>query len=104
MSSNNPLSPAYTSRDPTPAPMSVTVQFDLPEDVFSALRSTPEAFVSELRIAAAVKWYEAGRVSQGKAAEIAGVSRQAFHDALSRYGVSAFQTTPDELRDELRAV
>ena len=84
--------------------MSVTVQFDLPEDVFSALRSTPEAFVSELRIAAAVKWYEAGRVSQGKAAEIAGVSRQAFHDALSRYGVSAFQTTPDELRDELRAV
>ena len=83
--------------------MSVTVQFDLPDDVFSALRATPEAFVGELRLAAAVKWFEAGRVSQGKAAEVAGVSRQAFHDALSRYGVSAFQIDPDDLRDELRA-
>ena len=84
--------------------MPVTVQFDLPEGVFSALRSTPEAFVSELRVAAAVKWYEAGRVSQGKVAEIAGLSRQAFHDALYRYGVSAFQLTEDELREELRGL
>ena len=83
--------------------MPVTVQFDLPDDVFSALRATPEAFVNEMRLAAAVTWYEAGRVSQGKAAEVAGVSRQAFHDALSRYGVSAFQVSPDDLRDELDA-
>lgn len=83
--------------------MAVTVQFDLPEDVFSILRSTPEAFVDELRLAAAVKWFETGRISQGKAAELAGVSRQAFHDALSRYAVPAFHLTPDDLRDELRA-
>lgn len=84
--------------------MSVTVQFDLPESVFSSIRSTPEAFVSELRLAAAVKWFESGRISQGKAAEVAGVSRQAFHDALSRFGVSAFQVSPNELRDELRTL
>ena len=84
--------------------MPVTVQFDLPDDVFSALRATPEAFVSELRVAAAVKWYEAGRVSQGKAAEVAGVSREAFHDALSRYGVSAFQVTPDDVQAEFGAL
>ena len=84
--------------------MAVTVQFDLPESVFSSLRSTPEVFVSELRLAAAVKWFEAGRISQGKAVEVAGVSRQAFHDALSRYGVSAFQISADDLRDELDAL
>ena len=89
---------------PHGSPMSVTVQFDLPESVFSSIRSTPEAFVSELRLAAAVKWFESGRISQGKAAEVAGVSRQAFHDALSRYGVSAFQISPDDLRDELRTL
>ena len=84
--------------------MPITVQFDLPESVFSSIRSTPDAFVSELRLAAAVKWFEDGRISQGKAAEVAGISRQAFHDALSRYGVSPFQVSPDELRDELRTL
>lgn len=84
--------------------MPVTVQFDLPESVFSILQSSPDAFVRELRLAASVKWFETGRVSQGKAAELAGVSREEFHEALSRYQVSAFQLTPEELREELRSL
>jgi hypothetical protein len=46
---------------------------ELPEDAFSALRTTPEGFVAEMRLAAAVKWYELGLLSQSKAAEVAGV-------------------------------
>ena len=84
--------------------MPVTVHFEVPDDALASFQSSPDAFVRELRIAAAVKWYETGRVSQGRAAELAGVSREAFHDALSRYGVSAFQLTPEELRDELRSL
>ena len=45
--------------------------------------------------------YELGRALQGKAAEIAGLSRAAFITALSRYQVSPFQYTADELREEL---
>jgi len=33
---------------------------------------------AELRLAAAVKWYEMGLFSQGKAAEVANLSRAAF--------------------------
>lgn len=80
--------------------MSVQVVVELPEDVFSALRRTPEAFVSEMRLAAAVKWYEIGQISQSKAAELAGVSRQVFLASLSRFGVSPFQVTPEELVQE----
>ena len=54
-----------------------------------------------MRIAAAVKWYEVGALSQGKAAEIAGVSRAEFIDALSRFKVSPFQYTAEELAEEL---
>jgi len=59
-------------------PMTVQIQIELPESVFSALRSNPDRFVQEMRLAAAVKWYEIEMISQAKAAEIAGVSRQEF--------------------------
>lgn len=57
--------------------------------------------MEELRLAAAVKWYEMGRISQDKAAELAGLGRGAFLEALSRFKVSPFQVTPAELEAEL---
>ncbi len=80
--------------------MSVNVSIDLPESAFSALKKSPESFVSEMRLAASVKWYEAGMISQAKGAEIAGVSRQEFIDALSRFKVSPFQETSAQLTEE----
>jgi len=82
--------------------MPKTLTIELPDDAFSALRTSPEEFARELRLAAAIKWYEMERISQGKAAELAGLSRAAFIEALSRYGVSAVQTSPDELEDDVR--
>jgi predicted HTH domain antitoxin len=81
--------------------MTVQLTIELPEGAFSALRTSPDAFVQEMRLAAAVKWYQVGIISQSKAAEIAGVSRQEFLAALSRFNVSPFQVTPQELAEEL---
>ncbi|MCU0241104.1 MAG: UPF0175 family protein [Vicinamibacteria bacterium] len=77
----------------------ITMQF--PEDVFSALRRSPDEFVRELRFAAAVHWYGKGEISQEKAAEISGLDRTAFLLALSREKADAFVVDHDDLKREL---
>ena len=75
------------------------VSLEIPVTVFAALGESPDEFISEMRIAAAVKWYELGKLSQGKAAEVAGLSRSAFIEALSRFKVSPIQYTEKELSE-----
>jgi predicted HTH domain antitoxin len=77
------------------------ITVNLPETAFSALRKTPDEFGQEMRIAAAIKWYELEQISQGKAAEIAGLTRAEFILALSRYQVSPFQYSEADLTREL---
>ena len=81
--------------------MSVKLTIGIPESAFSLFQNDPDRFVREMRIAAAVKWYELGRLSQSKAAEIADMSRAEFLETLHRFEVSPFQETPEELAREL---
>ncbi|NEQ68280.1 MAG: UPF0175 family protein [Symploca sp. SIO2D2] len=81
-----------------------TISIQLPETVFSALRKSPDEFVREMQTAAAVKWYELGEVSQEKASEIAGLTREEFILALARYQVDFMQYTAEELEEEMRNV
>jgi len=81
--------------------MSVHIELDLPEEAFSSLRTTPERFVQELRLAAATKWYEMGLLSQSKGAEVAGVSRQEFVEALGRFNVSPMQSNAADIEAEV---
>ncbi len=80
--------------------MSQTIEIAMPDEVFLGLRKSPQELASDLRLAAAVKWYETGMVSQGKASEIAGLSRAEFIAALARFSVSPFQETAEEILQE----
>ena len=81
--------------------MSKRVVLDLPEGAFSALRNEPTELAREIRLAAAVKWYELGKLSQTKAAELAGLSRYEFIHELARFEVSPLQETVEEIAEGL---
>ena len=77
------------------------MQVDLPIEVFSALRRSPDEFIREMRIAAAIHWYGRGEISQEKAAQIAGLDRTDFLLELARARVDAFAVDINDLRREL---
>ena len=54
------------------------IVIDVPEEVFSAEKTDEAGFARELCLMAAVKLYELGQLSSGRAAELAGLSRAEF--------------------------
>jgi len=72
------------------------IVIDVPEKILLAEKTDERAFARELRMLAAVKLYELGRLSSGRAAELAGMPRVEFLLNLERYKVFPFEA---ELRD-----
>ena len=81
--------------------MTHTVEIQVSDETLAALQWDPRSYAAELRVAAAAKLYEVGRMSQELAAKIAGLSRAELMRAISEMQVSTFQDTPESLKREL---
>ena len=77
------------------------ITLEIPDSSLSITKERPEEFARSLRIAAAVKWYELGRISQSKAAELIGCDRIELFNHLREYGVSFLQINESDLEQEL---
>ena len=79
------------------------VTLEYPEGLELAVQTTPEEMGAQIRLMAALKMFELGKLSSGKAAQLAGLSRVEFLEQCGRYRVSIFNYSPEELREELEA-
>jgi len=78
------------------------IVIDIPSEMLVALKVTEAEIGETLRLAAAVKLFELGRLSSGAAARLAGVPRIVFLARLADYGVDTFNLTEEQLQRETR--
>ena len=79
------------------------IMVDIPEGLELAVQTTPEELSAQIRLMAALKMFELGKLSSSKAAELAGISRVEFFEMCGRYRVSIFNYPPEEVEAELKA-
>jgi predicted HTH domain antitoxin len=65
--------------------MSITL--DIPNDIFTALHLSPAEAEQRMKLELAISLYAQNLLSQGKAAELAGVDWFAFNDVLAKRGI-----------------
>jgi predicted HTH domain antitoxin len=75
----------------------------VPEGVPQLLKMSDSEFAKELPFLAAAKLYELGRLSSGKAAQLAGMERVEFLYALARVGVPAINLRDEQIDREIAA-
>lgn len=75
----------------------------IPSDVPSLLKMSEDDFAREAQVLLAVKLFELGKLTSGKAAELAGISRTAFLYNLARYNVPAINLLAEEIEHEVEA-
>jgi predicted HTH domain antitoxin len=76
------------------------IVIDVPEKVLLAAKTDEVSFARELRILAAIKLYELGRLSSGRAAELAGMPRVEFLLELGRYQVFPFEAELEDMEQD----
>ena len=79
-----------------------SVEVTFPDSLLAALRKAPHELGREVRVAAAIHWYQQSAISMERAAEFAGMSRSEFLAELARRRVDVFVVDEEDLARELR--
>lgn len=74
---------------------------DFPEGLETAVSTTRQELEAQIRLMAALKMFELNKLSSGKAAQLAGISRVEFFEMCGRYSVPIVNYSANEIEAEL---
>jgi predicted HTH domain antitoxin len=81
-----------------------TVSFEISQDILASLKVGAAELERNMRLLAAIDYFQEKKLSLGKAAQLAGMNRLAFMDALAEKGVVMFDYDESMLASELSGV
>ncbi|MGD2088279.1 MAG: UPF0175 family protein [Candidatus Aminicenantes bacterium] len=77
------------------------LQINIPSDLFIALNKSEEELKREMRVISAIKFYETGKLTLGKAAQFAGLSRWDFENLLADNHIPISNLEIEDIDDDL---
>lgn len=77
------------------------IHLEIPEETLISLKTDSEAFARDMKLLTAVKLFELGKLSSGRAAQLAGLTRVEFLLVLRNYQVAPFRLTDEDLRQDI---
>jgi len=80
------------------------VEFDIPADIFIALNEPEQQVVSDMRLFAAIRFYETNKLTLGKAARLAGLTRFEFENCLAQWHIPISNLTFDDIERDIRTL
>lgn len=78
-----------------------TITFEVSQDILAALKMGANDLGQQLRLLAAIAFFQNKQLSLGKAAELASLNRLAFMDLLAQKGVVTFDYDESALNTDL---
>ena len=77
------------------------IRFEIPEEILNSLNQGITEFIKESMLYTAMQFYKNHKLSFGKAAELAGLSKDAFLKELDKNDIDFINYSPSELENEM---
>jgi len=84
--------------------MTETMTFEVSQDLLASLKIGIQDLAQEIRLMAAITYFQEKKLSLGKAADLAGCNRLSFMDILAQKGIVVFDYDESIVDSELQGV
>ena len=78
----------------------IAMQLEIPEDILLALNESGDAFISQMKLYTAMQLYKEHKLSLGKAAELSGLSKEYFVEALGQHEIPLINYEIEDIASE----
>ncbi|MBA7681832.1 hypothetical protein ES703_90173 [subsurface metagenome] len=77
------------------------LKIKIPSDLFTALNETETEVLNDMKLNSALHYYQSSKLSMGKAAKFAGLSKYEFETILSKLKISISNLDIDDIKADL---